>query len=100
MKTSSTGPESCFKIGNRFQIHGSIFANGGVGTTAGLDAADRAGERALTDQELGVFAGVNVVGDDGDVDTRPGRRRLRPSTSAVLPRPTGPATPMRKALLS
>src|SRR5271157_3819860 len=39
---------------------------------AGFDAADAfGGEHALAEEEFGVFAGVNVVGDDSEIGARP-----------------------------
>ena len=39
-----------------------------MGAAAGFDAQDAVGfEGLVTQEEVGVFAGVNVVGDDGDV---------------------------------
>jgi hypothetical protein len=60
------------QILDRFQVHGSVLADGGMRAAAGLDAGHALGrQRALADQEFGVFARVNVVGDDGQVHRRP-----------------------------
>jgi hypothetical protein len=48
-------------------VHAGVVPDGGVGAAAGLHAADAVGgEHALAQQELGVLAGVDVIGDDGE----------------------------------
>src|SRR5262249_29606721 len=50
-------------------VDGSVFANGGMGATARLDADDSLfDQRAAALQEERVFLGVDVVGYDGDLE--------------------------------
>ncbi len=50
------------------EVHARIFADGGVGAAAGFHAEDAVGwEGIVFQEEVGVFPGVDVVGDDGDV---------------------------------
>ena len=84
------------RVVDRVEVDRGVLADGGVRAAAGLDAHDALGrERAASHQELRVLLGVDVVGDDGDLE--PSRRCLQSaSTSAVFPEPTGPATPTRR----
>jgi hypothetical protein len=51
----------------RHEVVADIFADGRVRTAAGLDRADAVlVERLVADQELGVFAREDVVGDDAE----------------------------------
>ena len=55
-------------VGHGREVDRGILADRGVRAAAGLDADDALGlERPGAGQELGVFLGVDVVGDDGDV---------------------------------
>ena len=54
------------------------------------------GQDGVAEQELGVLAGVDVVGDDGDGQLVAQRAAQR-GDGAVLPVPTGPPSPMRRA---
>jgi len=50
------------------QVHGSILADGGMRAAAGFHAQDAVcGQGFVAQQEVGVFPGVDVVGDHGDV---------------------------------
>ena len=75
------------------QVDRGVLADGGVRAAARLHADDALdGQRPAAHQELRVLLGVDVVGDGGDVVAS--RSRLQSaSISAVLPEPTGPATP-------
>ena len=65
-----------------------------VRAAAGLDADDPLHRQHLAArEELGILVGVDVVGDDRQVDLGQSARQ-RASTRAVLPEPTGPATPI------
>jgi len=53
------------------QVGGNIFANRGMGATAGFNRADAFGLQSLVaDQEFAVFLGENVVGNSRDVILR------------------------------
>ena len=55
------------EVFERGEVGGDVLAHGGVGAAAGFDGADALrGERAVPREELGVFAGEDVVGDGGD----------------------------------
>jgi hypothetical protein len=54
------------------------------------------GQHRVAQQELGVLAGVDVVGDHGDRQLSRSARHSA-ATVAVLPEPTGPPMPMRSA---
>ena len=55
---------------HRFQIDRGIFANGGVWAAARFDADDPLGrEGFIAHQKIGVFTGVDIVGDHGQVVT-------------------------------
>jgi hypothetical protein len=50
------------------QVHGGVFANGGVRAAAGFNAKNAVGRQGVVlQQEVGVFSCVNVVGQHGDV---------------------------------
>ena len=51
------------------------------------------GQRLVADQELGVLAGEDVVGDDAEAVASSRSARQSASSSAVLPLPTGPPMP-------
>ena len=56
------------ELTDRGEVHRCVFANGGVRAAAGFYAANAIGrERLAADQELGVFARVDIVGHDGDL---------------------------------
>jgi hypothetical protein len=55
-------------FGDRVEIDGGVFANGRVGAAAGFHADDPlGGERLAAHEELHVFPGEDVVGDDGEL---------------------------------
>ena len=55
-------------FGDRGEIDRGVLADRGVRAAAGLDAEDALGrQRAGAGEELGVFPGIDVVGDRGDV---------------------------------
>ena len=61
--------------------------------TAGLNSDDPLDRQNLAArEELGIFVGVNIIGDHCEVDLGPELLQSI-STRAVLPEPTGPATP-------
>ena len=67
MKMRSTCPKAAFEIRNRLEVHGTIFPNRGVRTTAGLNAPDALGwQSAGANQELGIFPSVDIVGNRAD----------------------------------
>ena len=83
-----------------FEIHRRILPDRGVRTAARLDAADAVRrQRSLPDQELRVFERVDVFVTTARL-TEPVSAALRRSTRAVLPVPTGPATPILNARAS
>jgi len=50
------------------EVGGDVFADGGVGATAGLDGADAVGvEGFVAHEEFAVFFGEDVVGDGSDL---------------------------------
>src|ERR1700722_98652 len=54
------------------QVHGSILADSGMRTAAGLDARHPVSRQgSLADKEFGVFPSVNVIRHDGQVHCRP-----------------------------
>ena len=58
-----------FQIDHRGHVHAGVVADRGVRAAAGFHADDAVGrQHALAQQKLGVFAGVDVVGDDGERD--------------------------------
>ena len=82
------------EVGDRGEIDRGILADRGVRASAGLDAEDALRrQRAGADQELGVLAGVDVVGDGRDVVAPRESCLQSASISAVLPEPTGPPMP-------
>src|SRR5580704_18086865 len=55
-------------LGDRRQVDRGVLADRGVRTSAGLDAADPLGRQgAAAGQEFGILAGVDVVGDRGNL---------------------------------
>ena len=51
-----------------FEVDGCIFADRGVGVAASFNADDAVRrQRVVGDEELGVFFGIDVVGDDGEL---------------------------------
>ena len=68
MMRSSAGEVVHERVDGR-EVHRRIFADRGVRAAAGLDAADALRrQRLAANQEFLVFLGVDVVGDDGDVE--------------------------------
>ncbi len=56
--------EGVFEIGYGLEIHGAVFPDGGVRATAGFHTTHAfGGQCAHADQELGIFASVDVVGN-------------------------------------
>ena len=69
------------QVGDAGEVDRGVLADRGVRAAAGFDAQDAFGrQRAGARQELGVFLGVDVVGDGGDVvGARGSVCRARPS---------------------
>ena len=68
--------ETRLEFPHRFEIHRGVFADRGVRAAAGFDGEDALGRQAsAAGQDLRVLAGVDVVGDDGQVDARVERAR-------------------------
>lgn len=62
------GVEAAVEIFEGEEVGGDILADGGVGAAAGFDGGDAIGfKRVMADQELGVLAGEDVVGDGAEV---------------------------------
>ena len=58
--------ERVLQLRHRLQVHGRVVPDRGVRTAAGFDSPDALGrKRALPEQELGVLAGIDVVGHNG-----------------------------------
>ena len=59
---------SALQVVDGRQVHGGIFANGGVRAATGFHAEDAVGWQCVVfEQEVSVFSCVDVVGDHGDV---------------------------------
>ena len=59
---------AALEVVNGRQVHRGILANGRVRATASFHAQDAVcGQGFVAQQEVGVFPGVDVVGDHGDV---------------------------------
>ena len=73
------------------EVDAGVLADGRVRAAAGLDADDALQRQHLAaGQELGVLAGVDVVGDDGQVDLGP-ERPAEPLDQRRLARADRPA---------
>src|SRR5262249_28177602 len=60
--------EAPLQFSGSFEIDGSVLADGGVGAPAGFNADNAVGRKHVAaQQELSVFARVDVVGNHGDV---------------------------------
>ena len=60
-----------FQIRDRFQIHGTILANGRMRATACFHPSYAlCRKRALANQEFSVFACIDIVRNNGDTDFR------------------------------
>ena len=60
---------TAFEFGDGGEIHAGVVSDGGVGAAARFNTEDAIrGEGVIAGEELGVFAGVDVVGDDGERD--------------------------------
>ena len=54
-----------FQFGDGCEVHAGVVTDGSVRASTGFHAEDAvSGKSVVADEELGVFAGVNVVGDD------------------------------------
>ena len=61
--------EAAVELGHGGVVHAGVVADGGVRAAAGFDAHDAVGgEGVLTDEEFGVLACVDVVGDDSHIE--------------------------------
>ena len=68
MKIRSRSGKARLQVVDRGEVHRGVLADRGVRAAAGLDADDALGRQRLgADQELGVLAGVDVVGDHGEL---------------------------------
>ena len=63
------GGEAAVELGHGGVIHAGVVPDGGVRAAAGFDAHDAlGGEGVLTDEEFGVFACVDIIGDDSHIE--------------------------------
>ena len=81
--------EQAVHLGDGREVDRGILADRGMRAAAGLDTADPLGRQcAAAGQEFGVFAGVDVVGDRGDLVTgRASSCTASPSARSCRTRP-------------
>ncbi len=82
-------------LGDRGEVDRGVLADRGMRAAAGLDAADALGRQgAAPGQEFGVLAGVDVVGDRGDLETAAHRLcTANPSARSCPSRPVRRSRP-------